>query len=105
MTRRLRYRMNVYHETGDDGSEQPSYSLWMQNVPVDIQPVAGGETYRGRQLEATTTHLVSVRFIDGMLPTMKLVDAVSSAEYSIVRIENHDGREHMRDIQCSRVVV
>lgn len=105
MTTRMRYRVTIKRENSADGSDVPTYDNFMQQVPCDIVPVSGGETYRGRQIEATATHLISTRYVDGVLPTMKLVDDHSSVEYFIERINKRDGRNHMLDIQCRERVL
>lgn len=103
--RRLRRRVDIYRESSDDGAEVPTYTRWMADVPVDIVQVTGGETYRGRQVESTTTHMISVRYLSGLLPTMRLTDTVASVNYHIERIGKRDGRDHMIDLQCREVVL
>lgn len=104
MTRRLRYRVDIYKRSDADGAETPSYSRHLAGVPVDIVQVSGGETYRGRQIEATATHVIQMRYLDGMLPTMKLVDTINSVTYYIVKMPKRDGRNHMFDLQVQEVV-
>ena len=103
MTTRLRYRIDIYSETSADGAEAPSYTLWMRNMPCDIVQVSGGETYRGRQIEATATHVISFRYKEGIKPMMKFVD-LNSITYHVVKITRRMGRDHMLDVQCVEVV-
>lgn len=103
--KRMRYRVTIKRENSADGADTPTYDNYMQAVPCDIQPVSGGESYRGKQIEATATHLISMRYVAGMLPTMKLIDDHSDVEYFIERIQKRDGRNHILDIQCREDVL
>lgn len=103
MTSRLRYRVDIYSETSADGAEVPSYTKSYSKVPCDIVQVSGGETYRGRQIEATATHLISFRQLESIVPTMKFIDT-NSITYHIVRITKRSGRDYMLDCQCVEVV-
>lgn len=103
--RRLRHRVSIYRESSDDGSETPTYALFMRAVPCNIVQVTGGETYRGRQIEATATHVVEMRKIDGLLPTMRLTESLDSRNLFIERITPRNGRDHMLDIQCRESVL
>ena len=108
--KRMRYRVTIKRENSADGADVPTYDNYMQAVPCDIQPVKNiasgrGEQLYARQIQATSTHLISMRFVSGILPTMKLVDDHSAVEYFIERIVKRDGRDHMLDIQCREVVL
>ena len=103
MTTRLRYRVTIERENSADGAEVPTYATFLADVPCDIVQVSGGEIYRGRQIEANASHMISMRYIEGVLPTMRLVQG--AVIYNISKITRRNGRDHMLDIQASEVVV
>lgn len=103
--KRLRYRLDFYKETSADGAEAPTYTLWKAEIPVDIVPVSGGEIYRGRQIEATATHVVTMRHIEGVLPTMRLKDTKTEQLYHIEKLPKREGRDYMIDLQCREIVL
>lgn len=79
-----RDRIHVYRETSADGSDNPAFanSLW-RDLPCSITAVSGGETYRGRQIEATVTHVIEMRYYDGILPSMRAYQPLTETYYEI----------------------
>ena len=90
---RLADRITVKKDTSADGAEQASYTNWLVDWPADIKPVGGGETYRGNQLEGIVTHIITTRYTDGFLPTMKAVNRLDeTVEYRFQRILEKNGK-------------
>lgn len=70
----MRDMVDIEKDVSADGTPIPDYSgadLW-KSVPCDIVPTGGDETYKGRQLEARTAYVVTLQYIDGVLPNMRL---------------------------------
>ena len=101
---RMRHSVTVQVENSDDGDDDPTYTTFMAAVPCNIVPVGGSEVYRGRQLEATVTHLVYMRRLDGMLPTMRLYEPTDLRTFEIVRVLDVDGRRINSEVQVTEKV-
>lgn len=59
-------------EAAGNPIEDFSGTPFKSGMPCNITTVTGEETYRGRQLEAHISHVVEMRWFDGVLPTMRL---------------------------------
>lgn len=72
-----RCRVNILKDSSADGDEAPVYTgeNFATSVPAEIESVSGQETYRGRQLEAGVNYVVRMRYLAGLLPTMRVVPA------------------------------
>jgi len=99
-----RHNVTIQYNNATAGSDDPSYATFVANVPCKITPVSGGEQYRGRQIEATVTHLIEMRFLSGLSPTMRLYQAIGTKYYNIQRIFEVDGKRHDVDIMATEVV-
>ena len=100
-----RERIHVYSETSAAGSDDPAFgsTLW-RDLPCAINAVSGGETYRGRQLEATVTHVMEMRYYAGILPNMRIYHPVSGVWYEVSRVMSMDNNSQLL-IQLTEVVV
>lgn len=100
------YRHTVHwqYDSSAAGTDDPSYTTYLRNWPCRITPVSGGETYRGRQIEATATHLIEGRWFEGYSPTMRLYDEVNSRYLNIQRIFDRDGTRQNIEVHATEVV-
>jgi len=82
-----RDRIDVYRETSSAGADDPAFgsTLW-RDLPCAINAVSGGETYRGRQLEATVTHVMEMRYYEGILPNMRAYQPLTGTYYEVSRV-------------------
>ena len=100
-----RDRIHIYSETSAAGSDDPAFAttLW-RDLPCSITAVSGGETYRGRQLEATVTHVIEMRYYEGILPNMRAYQPLTSTYYEISRVLSMDNSTQML-LQTTEVVL
>lgn len=100
-----RDRVHVYNETSADGSDDPAFAstLW-RDLPCSITAVSGGETYRGRQLEATVTHVIEMRYYAGIMPNMRIYQPLTSTYYEVSRALAMDNNTLLM-IQATEVVL
>ena len=58
-----------------DATGQPvvTWSNWLLNEPAKFEPTGGIEYMRGRQLEASTLGIFTVRYRDGYMATMRIL--------------------------------
>jgi hypothetical protein len=66
--------VTIERDKSANGTAEPDYSgePFMAGLPCRITTIGGDTTYRGRMLEARTTHVVECQWIDGVTPTMRL---------------------------------
>ena len=69
---RLRDLCTIERDDSSDGETTPEWVTVYRSVPCEVQPISGDETFRGRQLEAHMSHVVEMRRMPGILPTMRL---------------------------------
>jgi head-tail adaptor len=100
-----RDRIHIYAETSADGSDDPAFAttLW-RDLPCSITAVSGGETYRGRQLEATVTHVIEMRYYGGILPSMRAYQPLTGTWYELSRALAMDNSTQLL-IQATEVVL
>lgn len=103
---RLRHYCDFIEDTSADGSETPTFDTnnpTLANWPCNVYDVAGQETFRGRQLEATTTHVVDTRYSATITATMQIVDHLSRT-LEIISITDRSGRQRYLELHCAEVI-
>lgn len=100
-----RDRVHVYRETSADGSDDPAFAttLW-RDLPCSITAVSGGETYRGKQIEATVSHVIEMRYYAGILPSMRIYQPLTQTYYEVSRVLAMDNNTQLM-IQATEVVL
>lgn len=91
---KLRDRITIQEATlAADGAGQmvPTWSTYQGNWPAEHRYVSGGETIRGRQLSAESSHLFIIRELDGVTRQMRVL--YDSTYYGIVNISEPRERE------------
>lgn len=94
---KLRHRITIQHDTanpetpGLDGTVTPVWTALHTNLPAEVLAVAGGETLRnGVQVQATTTHVIRLRYLANISPEMRI--AWGSLTLHISHVRDLDGR-------------
>ena len=102
---KMRHRITVkYRSTSQsDGTGQPleTFTNRFTDEPASFQQVSGGETLRGRQIEAGVTAVFVVNWRAGYKETDIIVFAGN--EYGIVRIHKPEGIERYGELHCKAV--
>lgn len=98
-----RHQVKFQVDSTPDGTLEPVYVDYVEHIPCDIIPRGGGETFRGLQLEATTTTVIETRFNPNYVPTMIAVNELTGAQYLISRILQQDGRDRVQIMECTQV--
>lgn len=107
------YRESVTIKTEDsvDGSPAPTFGTTLyEGVPCEISATSGNETYRGRQLEAHVDYVVTMQFMEGLKPDMRLEVNGGIYDGRILNIANvlpqvFRGRALTMDLYCREQVV
>lgn len=100
----LRHRVIVQRDVAEIGAESKQYDDYLKNQPANVTDVAGGQMFRGKQLESTTTHAVEMRFDARIKPDMVIIDHMSRT-LTINSILDFDGRQRDMILQCVELVV
>lgn len=101
-TGEMRHRMTLqsYTEaTGDDGDTTKTYSTLLANVPCKYEQVSGGETRRGKQIEATATALFTCRYVADVDAMTRI--SFGGNYYGVVRVNAIDGQTRYLEIQAA----
>ena len=83
----------------EDGTPAKTETTLASNVPANVMTVSGTEGIRGRQVDATATHLVETRYRSDVNPSDKITDHLSRT-LNIIAINDKDGRERHMILQC-----
>lgn len=101
----MRHRITVREATtAIDSARQKvvTYVDRFTNEPAAFQQVSGGETIRGRQIEAGVTALFKVNYRGGYEVTDQVV--FDGQNYGIVRLEIPQGVKRFMWLHCKGVV-
>lgn len=101
----MRDRITVSTETTEqDDAGQPVVSLtdWLTNEPADFYHASGGETFRGRQLEAGIKAVFTVRYRSGYAANQLVTR--SGVRYGVVHALPVDGKNRYTELHCKAVV-
>jgi len=96
----FRHVVKFMQDDTPDGTQDPNYVDFVTDIPCDIWPKGGGEKFRGRQLEATTTLVIETRFNEAYTPTMIVVNQVTGEEYLINKLWQEHGRRRVQILEC-----
>jgi hypothetical protein len=86
-----------------DGDVDPVYVDFMTGIPANIVPVTGGERYRGKQIEATTSIVIECRYYSGFNTQMVAENEFTGDQYLISRIIDHQGRQRTLIMESTEV--
>lgn len=102
----MRSRITVKTETtSQDGAGQPVVTLttWLTDEPAKCEPAIGGETARGRQVEAGIAAIFTVHYRAGYTPEMAVI--CNGQTYGIVHVLPVDEMNVYRELHCKAVVI
>ena len=100
----MRHKCTIQQPTEtQDASGQPvvSWTNYVANEPCEFNPTSGIESMRGRQLEAGTRAIFTVRYRAGY--TTKMSVLFDGERYGITAINAVDGLRKYLEIVCSAV--
>lgn len=102
----MRSRITVKTETtAQDAAGQPIVTLatWLVDEPAKFEPITGGESARGRQVEAGIKAIFTVHYRAGYTPEMAVI--CKGQTYGIVHVMPVDGMDAYRELHCKGVVI
>jgi SPP1 family predicted phage head-tail adaptor len=100
----MRDRITVVVEVTDqDEAGQPvvTHRDWLVDEPASYEDVSGGETARGRQVEASVTAIFTVRYRPGYETTHAV--KYDGHTYGVVQVVKVQGQDRYRELMCKAV--
>lgn len=97
----MRDRITVQSLTvaiSDAGDKTETWTDLYRNEPADFQPVSGGETLRGRQVESGVNAVFTVHYRSGYAPEQRVTH--NGTTYGIVFVRQVDGGRRYIELQC-----
>ena len=89
MTRKQHF-ITFSRDVSDDGAQEPKFEEWCPNIPAGVKDVGGGESFRGSQIEANTTTVFTIEYMEGVNARMQI-----EHENQIYEINRIDDPGHM----------
>jgi SPP1 family predicted phage head-tail adaptor len=103
LTQRIRIeRPTVTGALDDRGQETVAWSSIRSHVPAKIDTASGGETIYGRKLTADTTHVVTIRYIEGLATTDRIVWGTRTL--NIGAVTDSSNRGNVLELHCKESV-
>lgn len=105
MSRGYRHRIRLMKDVSADGAQVPSYETRQAGFPCKIVPRSAFEATRGRQIEATISHVIETRWYDCFEPDNIVENEDTDVRYAIKGVLDVDGFQRQMLIHCTEVVV
>lgn len=96
----LVHKIDVQENRGDVDAVGQREDVWgsVIELPAKIAPASGAEVVAAGHVSADVTHLVTTRWIDGIVPQMRVVHA--GRVFEIVSVINVDERSRDMLLHC-----
>lgn len=97
----MRERINIQSLTvaiSDGGDKSETWATTFSEEPAAFDPISGGETLRGKQVEAGITAVFTVHYRDSFTSTQRVVHG--STTYGIVYVKPVDGGKRYIELYC-----
>ena len=100
-------KASLQSDTSADGAELESFTN-TATMPCNIVTVGGVETYKGRQLKPTISHVVETPYRTGVVATQRLVPTVGIYKGRTLNIESvrpmrTDGQRPVLELYCKEL--
>jgi hypothetical protein len=99
--------VTIRPDSSAGGTGEPDYSgsATITGMPCKITTIGGDTTYRGRMLEARTSHVVEMQYIAGVTHTARLevtggIHVGKNLNISSVRIVEGNSRARKLELYC-----
>ena len=80
------------------GQSVPTWTTTYSSEPAKFEPTSGGETPRGKQVEAGIDAVFTVHYRSAYVPTMRVVH--NSTNYGIVYVKHIEGGRRYTELWC-----
>lgn len=97
----MRQRITVQSVTvaiSDAGDKTETWADLYKNEPATFEQVSGGETLRGRQVEAGVNAIFTVHYRSGYAPEQRV--SYGGTNYGIVFVRQIEGGRRYMELHC-----
>ena len=100
----LRHRVQIQNKTVQTDELQQQSDVWLAyaNVWASVRPVKGREYFAARQENAEVTAVVTMRYLSGITPDMRIV--FGDRVFEIVSVINVDERNRVLELMCKEAI-
>lgn len=100
---RLRHRVTIQSVTTNTDSYGQPIESWstFAEVWAAVEPLTGREYFQAQQLQAEVTYRVRIRYLTGVLPTMRVLH--DSRTFEVQAVINLDERNRELHLMCREV--
>lgn len=101
---KLRHRVTIQERTVEKDDVGQAIETWdtFDTVWASVEPLRGREYFAAAQANAQVTHKVTIRYLDGVLPTMRVL--FGSRVLTIDAILNTEERNREMVLMCEEEV-
>lgn len=99
---RFNHRIDLQNATTPTNGEiEPTYASYATNLPAEVMETGGGETIRGRQIEAGINAVVTLRYRSDVTPRMRV--KWGTRYLGIVSIGDPTGQKIITMLSCKEL--
>lgn len=101
---RMRFRVTIEKLAGTVDTDGQENSTWATHGErwAEIEPLSGREFFAARQVQSDTTHRVTIRYLAGITPKMRIT--YGSRHFDIEGVADIGERNHELRLLCKEVV-
>ncbi len=74
-------------------------------IHAQIDPISGQERLAMEQIQSTLTHQITIRYLPGVVPSMRLVRVKGQQTYEIHSVQNIEMRNRTLQLLCGEIQV
>lgn len=101
---KLRHRITLQEYTTTKDSYGAEIESWADKVSVfaSIEPLSGREYFKAQQINAEVTTSITIRYISGVLPKMRI--RLSDRYFEILSVINPEEKNRELRLMCREVL-
>lgn len=103
-----RFRGTLQTDTSTDDNPAESFTTTVADMPLNVVPIGGQETYRGRQLEANVDYVIETPYRSGVDPKQRIKMTSGIYNGQLLNIErvhrlHQDGSRPTLELYCTEL--
>lgn len=101
---KLRHRVTIQTQTATQGTFGEPADTWtdVDTVWASVEPLSGREFLDARQMQADVTTRVTIRYLAGVIPSMRVKYGTRTLD--ILGVVNREERDRTMELMCREKV-
>ncbi|MED4586668.1 phage head closure protein [Brevibacillus choshinensis] len=101
----LRHRITIqkFDKIDDGGGGYVNDWVDVTTISASVSPLQGKERYEAQQIQSTLSHKIKMRYLAGILPTMRVL--YGSRIFNIISVIDPSERHRELEFLCEEVIV